>query len=76
MEKLLEILEDIQPDADYETCTTLIDDGILDSFAILSIVAELEDTFGVQVTPAEISPENFNSAQALWNMVQKLQAEK
>ncbi|MCI6042069.1 acyl carrier protein [bacterium] len=76
MEKLLEILEDIQPDADYETCTTLIDDGILDSFAILSIVAELEDTFGVQVTPAEIIPENFNSAQALWNMVQKLQAEK
>lgn len=76
MEKLLEILEDIQPDADYETCTTLIDDGILESFAILSIVAELEDTFGVQVTPAEIIPENFNSAQALWNMVQKLQAEK
>lgn len=76
MEKLLEILEDIQPDADYETCTTLIDDGILDSFAILSIVAELEDTFGVQVTPAEIIPENFNSAQALWNTVQKLQAEK
>ena len=38
MEKLIEILEDIQPDADYETCTTLIDDGILDSFAILSIV--------------------------------------
>ena len=76
MEKLLEILEDIQPDADYETCTTLIDDGILDSFAILSIVAELEDTFGVQVTLAEIIPENFNSAQALWNMVQKLQADK
>ena len=76
MEKLLEILEDIQPDADYETYTALIDDGILDSFAILSIVAELEDTFGVQVTPAEIIPENFNSAQALWEMVQKLQAEK
>ena len=76
MEKLLEILEDIQPDADYETCTALIDDGILDSFAILSIVAELEDTFGVQVTPAEIIPENFNSAQALWEMVQKMQAEK
>ena len=64
MEKLIEILEDIQPDADYETCTTLIDDGILDSFAILSIV-----------TPADIIPENFNSAQALWAMVQRLQAE-
>lgn len=63
MEKLIEILEDIQPDADYETCTTLIDDGILDSFAILSIVGELEDEFDVSVTPADIIPENFNSAQ-------------
>lgn len=75
MEKLLEILVDIQPDADYENCTTLIDDGILDSFAILSVVGELEDEFGVSVTPAEIIPENFNSAQALWNMIQKLQEE-
>lgn len=71
MEKLIEILEDIQPDADYETCTTLIDDGILDSFAILSIVGELEDEFDVSVTPADIIPENFNSAQALWAMVQR-----
>ena len=69
MEQLLEILEDIQPDADYENCETLIDDGILDSFAILSIVSELEDAFGVSVTPAEIVPENFNSAKALWAMV-------
>ena len=53
MEKLIEILEDIQPDADYETCTTLIDDGILDSFAILSIVGELEDEFDVSVEDPE-----------------------
>ena len=45
MEKLIEILEDIQPDADYENCTTLIDDGILESFAILSIVGNSEDEF-------------------------------
>ena len=45
MDKLIEILEEIQPDADYETCETLIDDGILDSFAILSIVSELQDEF-------------------------------
>ncbi len=72
MEELLEILEDIQPDADYDTCTTLIDDRILDSFAILSIISELQDTFDIKITPAEIIPENFNSAQALWNMVCKL----
>ncbi|TGY96564.1 acyl carrier protein [Petralouisia muris] len=75
MEKLLEILEDIQPDADYETCETLIDDGILDSFAILSIVSELQDEFGITITPADIIPENFNSAKALYAMVERLQAE-
>jgi Phosphopantetheine attachment site. len=73
MDKLLEILEDIQPDANYETCETLIDDAILDSFAILSIVAELEETFDVSVSPADIIPDNFNSAKALWAMVQRLQ---
>ena len=75
MEKLIEILEDIQPDADYENCTTLSDDGILESFAILSIVGELEDEFDISITPAEIIPENFNSAAALWAMVQRLQNE-
>lgn len=72
MEKLLEILEDIVPDVDFEGCETLIDDGLLDSFAILTIVSELEEAFGVAVTPAEIIPENFNSAKALWAMVQRL----
>ena len=72
-EKLLEILNDIQPDADYETCTTLIDDEVLDSFAILSIVGELEEAFDIEITPVDIVPENFNSVQALWDMVQRLQ---
>jgi acyl carrier protein len=67
------ILEDIQPDCDYETCDTLIDDGILDSFAILSIVSELEDAYDIRITPADIIPENFNSAAALYEMVQRLQ---
>ena len=75
MEQLLEVLEDIQPDADYETCETLIDDGILDSFAILSIVSELQDEFGITITPADIIPENFNSAKALYAMVERLRAE-
>ncbi|MCI8858325.1 acyl carrier protein [Lachnospiraceae bacterium 66-29] len=72
MDKLLEILEDIQPDADYENCETLIDDGILDSFAILSIVSELQDEFEITITPSQVIPENFNSAKALWAMVQRL----
>ena len=73
MDELLEILQDIQPDADYENCTTLIDDGILDSFAVLSLVAELQDTFGVTIGPADITAENFNSVQSIYDMVERLQ---
>ena len=73
MEELIEILEDNQPDADYETCETLIDDGILDSFAILSIITELQDEYDIRITPAEIVPANFNSAKAIYAMVKRLQ---
>ena len=75
MDTLMEILEDVQPDVDFESCETLIDDGMLDSFAILSIVSELEEQFEISVSPADIIPENFNSAQAIWAMVQRLQGE-
>ncbi|MBR0378173.1 MAG: acyl carrier protein [Lachnospiraceae bacterium] len=73
MEELISILEEIQPDADYETCETLIDDNILDSFAILSIISELEDEYDIRITPAEIIPANFNSAKAIYAMVKRLQ---
>lgn len=73
MEKLLEILEEINGDIDFKNCTTLIDDGLLDSFAILEIVAEINDAFDVEVGAPDIIPENFNSAQALWAMIEKLQ---
>ena len=72
MDKLIEILEDIKPGVDYETCDTLIDDGLLDSFAILSIVSELQDEFDIAITPADIIPEKFNTATALWEMVCRL----
>ena len=75
MEQLLEILSEIQPDVDYKTCTPLIDDEWLDSIAILSIVSELEEAFDIGITPADIVPENFNSAQALYQMVKRLQEE-
>lgn len=76
MEKLIEILEEIQPDADYWTCETLIDDGILDSFAILSIISELQDEFEITITPSHVIPENFNSARALWAMIGRLQEDR
>jgi len=72
MNDLLEILMDLHPDVNYETCTTLIDDKILDSFDIVSLIAEIDSVFGVAVPAEEIIPENFNSAQALWEMIQRL----
>lgn len=75
MEKLIEILEDINDGVDYETCTTLIDKGYLDSLAIISLVAEIEEEFDVQIPTVEIIPENFNSAQAIWNLIERLQEE-
>ena len=72
MEDLLEILRELHPDVDFETCTTLIDDKILDSFDIVSLIAEIDNTFDVAVPAEEIVPENFNSAEALWAMIQRL----
>ena len=75
MEKLIEILEDIESGVDYENCTTLIDDNYLDSFAIISLVAEIEDEFDVQIPTVEVVPENFNSAKAIWELIERLQEE-
>ena len=73
--QIIEILEDIQPEADYETCQTLIDDHILTSLNVLSLVAELEDEFDVTIPTVEIIPSNFNSVDAIAAMVDRLQEE-
>lgn len=75
MEKLMEILEDVCPDVDFAGCKTLVDDKMLSSFDILSIISEISDAFEITVTPAEIIPENFNSAEALWKMICRLKDE-
>ena len=72
MDQLMDILTEVNADVDFETCDTLIDDGILDSFDIVSIVGEL-NTFDIEITPVDIVPENFNSAEAMWEMIQRLQ---
>ena len=74
-EQIIEILEEIQPEADYETCQTLIDDHILTSLDVLSLVAELEDEFDVTIPTVEIIPSNFNSVDAIAAMVERLQEE-
>ena len=75
MEKLIEILEGIEEGVDYSNCTTLIDEHILDSLAIISLVAELEDEFDIVIPTVEIIPDNFNSAKAMWEMITRLHEE-
>lgn len=72
MEKLLEILKGIRPDVDFENEKALIDDGVLDSFDVVSIISELNDEYDIHVKVTELNPENFNSMEAIWGMVQKL----
>ena len=72
MEKLLELLNSIRPDVDFENEDALIDDGILDSFDVVSIISEIDDNFDVQIRISELDPENFNSAQTIWDLIQSL----
>lgn len=74
-ERLIEILEDIQPEVDYETCETLIDDHYLNSMAIISLIAELEEEFDITIPTVEIIPANFNSAAKIWAMIERLSEE-
>ena len=75
MKELLEILEDIRPDVDFASATALIDDEILDSFDIISIVGELNDHYGIEINVDDLMPENFNSPAAMLDLIKELQGE-
>ena len=76
MEQLLEILEDIDPAVDYRTETDLVGDGILNSLSIMTLVVEIRDAFDVDITPQDILPENFRSAQAIYALIRRRQSEE
>jgi len=73
MEKLLKILKTIRPDVDFVKGKSLIDGGFLDSFDIASIIAELNNEYNITIRVTELVPENFNSAEAIFEMVTRLQ---
>lgn len=66
------ILKEIKPDVDFENETALFDDGLIDSFDIIAIVNELNESFGVEISIGDLEPENFNSAKAMCALVQSL----
>lgn len=71
-EKLINILEEIRPDIDFANGALLIDDGVLDSFDIVVLVGELNEAFGVNIGAAELYPDNFNSPNAIKNLIERL----
>ena len=75
MEELLEILQDIKPGVDFENETALINNGVLDSLDIIKLVGQISDEFDVEVEVTDLVPANFNSAKAMYAMIQRLEDE-
>ena len=75
MEQLMEILEGIRPDIDFANEKSLVTDRLLESFDIINLVSEIDDEFDVKIKPADLVPENFDSVEAMWELIQRLQDE-
>ena len=75
MEALLNILNNIDEFIDWKNEKKLVDDRILDSILLISLIGDLEDAFDVEIRAAEIKPDNFNSAEAMWRMICRLRGE-
>jgi len=73
VEKLLKILSELRPDVDFGSAEALIDNQILDSFDIVSLVGELNDSFDIEIGVEDLLPVNFNSAAAMFKLIERLQ---
>lgn len=75
MDELLQILTENCPGIDFAGQEHLIDDGILDSLSIVMLVGELNEAFDISIGAEDLVPENFNSLQAIYALVQRLEDE-
>ena len=71
MDKLIEILSEICPNVDFRKEKALVDDGLIDSFEIVSIVAEIMDHYEVELDVDDLMPENFNSVEAMMQLIEE-----
>lgn len=76
MEDLLKLLAELKPEIDFETEKELIDEGLLESFDVITLIAEIEDQFGIEIPAEEIVPENFNSAEGIWDLMERIKGEE
>ena len=72
-EKLLALRDEIRPDVAFENEMLLIDGGVLDSFDIISIVQEMNEAFDIDIDMDALEPENFNTVEAMMELIKKLQ---
>lgn len=72
---ITEILEEFCPGVDCSTNKALVDSHILDSLTMVAFVAELEDSFDIEIPPVEIVADNFNSIEAIGTLVTRLSQE-
>lgn len=73
MDELLRILNDIDDTMEWEKEKALIDNHILDSFGVITLVSDIEDTFHIEIEAVEMVPDNFNSVESIWKMIERLQ---
>ena len=71
MSKILDILNEIRPDLDFNSEKQLVDQGLLDSFDLVSIISELNDAFEINIRVNDLQPENFNSVEAMMALVER-----
>jgi len=76
MEKLLEILNDLHPEIDFKNTTELIDSKIFDSFDVVTLASEIIEAYDVDIDAEDMIPENFNSLEAIWNLIKRKQEEE
>ena len=65
----------MHPDVDFEIEDDLIGNGVLDSLDIVTLITEINDTFEVSIPAEEVIPENFSSADAIWELIRRLDEE-
>lgn len=73
MERLLEILKSINDTVDFEAQTAIIDDEIIESLELMELISEMEDAFDISIEMEDIIPDNFNTVEAMWALVERLQ---
>lgn len=75
MEKIIEIIKGLKPGVEVDENTRLLDDHVIDSLAMISLVSELDDEFDVEISAKDIVPENFATVSAIQSLIERLEDE-